>query len=501
MPDNLIQKKGESTWYVRMAVPADVRKAFGGRTSLTQSLKTGLRSEAMTRRLPYLATWKQQIADARAGRALPENWADDISHALSTIDALKTVRKRQLIGEEAPLISPVPEADKAALAAMEQTGMLEAISELRDYYGDTLEGQLQFQETLAAAFKEMIPEEYARNFSLSKDQALDIADLVNSPASYKSRSPITQKRLGAFRAFTESQGKDLKTVDVLVRKVELLSQWLNKTGNPLNFDTISSYLSELTDRSGNPLTSKTKKQHLWAGNAFWKWAVKYDSSWRDTYKSQPSPFNGHDLPVIKGESIEWSIFSKNEVELLHSKALEKGDINLANLIAIGAYTGCRLEEIGSIHNNSLTLINGIPSSFKITDAKTKAGIREVPIHTNLTHLISHLKDNSPDGYIIAGRKLDESNRYDHRLDAVGKRFGRLKKENHYGREYVFHSIRKTAITLAHQTGGDIAVMPALFGHETGLITLDIYSDGPSMEQKRKVIELLTYNFNLKKQSK
>lgn len=69
MADNLIQKKGESTWYVRLAVPVDVQSAMGGKTVLIQSLKTGLRSEAMTRRLSVLADWKAQFKAARDKRS------------------------------------------------------------------------------------------------------------------------------------------------------------------------------------------------------------------------------------------------------------------------------------------------------------------------------------------------------------------------------------------------------------------------------------------------
>lgn len=495
MADNLIQKKGESTWYVRLAIPADVQKAFGGRKVLIQSLKTGLRSEAMTRRLKCLSTWKQQIADARAGRALPDNWDADITHALSVMDTIRTLGRRRLVGEETSLTSPSPEADEAARMALEHSGMLEAVIGLRDYFGDSIEGQLQFQETLADTFKEIIPDAYAKHFSLSREQAQEIATLVESPASYKPRSPITQKRLDAFRAWYSNQGNELKTVDVLIRKVERLSSWLNQTGNDLSFDNVSIYLDSLTDSNGKLLTSKTKKQHLWACNTFWKWAKKYDTEWRERFATTQNPFNDHDLPSIKGERIIYEAFTQSQVEFLHAKALEKSDQNLANLIAIGAYTGCRLEEIGHIRKIDCTFENGLPSSFNIPDAKTRAGIREVPIHPNLAPLMAELLKSSIDDYLLPGRELNESNKYRHRLDATGKRFGRLKTTNNFGRSHVFHSIRKTAITLVHQADARMEVMAGLFGHETGLITLDIYSSGPSLEQKRKVIELLDYEFD------
>ena len=271
---------------------------------------------------------------------------------------------------------------------------------------------------------------------------------------------------------------------------------MNQTGNTLSFDTVSAYLDGLVSDQGNPLTSKTKKQHLWACNTFWKWAKRYDAEWREQFKSMQNPFDDHDLPSVKGERIIYDAFTQSQVEMLHAKALEKSDQNLANLIAIGAYTGCRLEEIGHIQRGNCTFESELPTSFSILDAKTRAGIREVPVHPKLAPLMVALLASSTDDYLLPGRTLDESNKYGHRLDAVGKRFGRLKTANKFGPTHVFHSVRKTAITLVHQADARMEVMAALFGHETGLITLDIYSSGPSMEQKRKVIGLLDYNFDL-----
>lgn len=64
MADNLQLQGG--TWHVRLEIPADVRKSFGGRRILSKSLGTGHRSEAINLRLPYLAKWKADIAAARA---------------------------------------------------------------------------------------------------------------------------------------------------------------------------------------------------------------------------------------------------------------------------------------------------------------------------------------------------------------------------------------------------------------------------------------------------
>ena len=46
--DNL--KNIDGTWYVRVAIPKDVRSEFGNRTEFIKSLKTGRKSEAMVLR-------------------------------------------------------------------------------------------------------------------------------------------------------------------------------------------------------------------------------------------------------------------------------------------------------------------------------------------------------------------------------------------------------------------------------------------------------------------
>lgn len=496
MANNLIQKPGESTWYVKLAVPADVQAAFGGRKVLIRSLKTGLRSEAMDRRLEHLSTWKKMIQAARAAKALPENWSEDVFLATSSIDTATLLKKRQLIGEKLVIPSPIDYDEQLVTEALDQAGLTEAITELRDYFGESLDGQLQFQEKLALVFKELIPAAYSSHFTLTANELNEISELVSSPEAYKPRSPYTDKKLDAFRNWYGSFGNRAKTVDTLIRKVEMFSAWLNKTGSTISFDNVTSYIDGLQDRQGQPLASQTKKIHLWANSTFWKWAKKHDSELRETFKELQNPFEGHDLPRVKNERVSYDVFTKEEVETLHIGALKNKDQNLANLIAIAAYTGCRLEEIGHIHERDCKFEKGSVTSFNIPDAKSQAGIREVPIHSDISPLMTELLNSSTDGYLLIGRALDDSNKYGHRLDAVGKRFGRLKTANGFGSKHVLHSIRKTAITLAHQAGGTMEIMAGLFGHETGLITLDIYSTGPSLKQKRQVIDLLSYDFNL-----
>lgn len=506
MRDNLILR--QHTYHVRLAIPEDVRFFFGGRKLLSKSLKTGLEREAKDRARGILLQWKAEIEAARAGKASElEDTLDlasqsGIAHAAMISGAIGGVltgsgeQSSSLEGIEALVeeISKaasdgdIPNAGAVALLRMlqESIALREAHeSEVPD--ADKIQLLSSFHTShMAEVFRAAVDNE-ANLPAQTKAQALAV---YKSPKSYKPRSPITSSRLDSFRTHLERKGTAAKTVDQVCRRVALFSSYLGKHGHPLTFDTVTAYLDQLTDKAGNPLTAKTKKQHVWSCSMYWKWACKYDADWREQYRGQPSPFADHDLPVIKGESAPWEAFTKEDVEKLHALALEKKDQPLADLIAVGAYTGARLEEIGRIHRDNITFQDGVPVSFHIEQAKTTAGEREVPIHPKIAGLVSILLEGSKDGFLFEGGH----NKYGNRLDPLSKRFGRLKTAAGFDKQFVFHSIRKTTITLMHQAGADIAVMPAVVGHETGLFSLDRYSAGPSMPQKRQVIELLSFDF-------
>lgn len=504
MADHIFQKKKESTWYVRLDIPEGVRPAFGDSRVFLRSLKTARRSEAMERRLPWLAKWKAEIRDAKERKALlGDAWREEL-HAQS-VEQQKNKERRILNLFSKAQTSATGPVDLSWIEGLREVveGFIEAgrpdlaekVVVTFQHYLDELpnlnpgSGAL-LVEKMVMFFGEIEAAVTADEYELSKEETEEAMRIMADHTVYKPRSPISQKRIDAFRLYQERKGIEPKTIDQMSRRVDQFSKYLNETGKPVSFDTVSAYLDQLTDKAGNALSSKTKKQHAWSCSSFWKWACKHDVDWREQYKGQPNPFADHDYPMIKGEAVSWDAFSKGDVERLHAMAVEKKDQPLADLIALGAYTGARLEEIGRIHRDSLTFKGSVPISFHIKEAKSAAGIREVPIHPKIAGLVSSLLEASPDGYLLPGG----NNKYGNRLDSLSKRFGRLKTTAGFGKEHVFHSIRKTAITLVHQAGADVAVMPGLFGHETGMITFDLYSRGPSLEQKAKVIGLLSFAF-------
>jgi integrase len=86
------------------------------------------------------------------------------------------------------------------------------------------------------------------------------------------------------------------------------------------------------------------------------------------------------------------------------------------------------------------------------------------------------------------------NKYGDRSNAIGKRFGRLKKELGYEKRHVFHSIRKTFTTALEQAGVPESVSADIVGHEKQTMTYGLYSGGSSLSQKQKAVAKVKFNF-------
>ena len=106
-------------------------------------------------------------------------------------------------------------------------------------------------------------------------------------------------------------------------------------------------------------------------------------------------------------------------------------------------------------------------------------------------LLDNLITKSADEYIMSGLTADK---YGNRSNAIGKRFGRLKTRTGLGHEYVFHSIRKTVITVFENLGVSEGLTADIVGHEKKTITYGLYSAGHSIRNKSGAIDKLSYDF-------
>ncbi|MCE0504133.1 tyrosine-type recombinase/integrase [Roseivivax sp. GX 12232] len=180
-------------------------------------------------------------------------------------------------------------------------------------------------------------------------------------------------------------------------------------------------------------------------------------------------------------------FPTEDIVRLLAESLAEGDRQVALLIAIGMYTGCRIEEICALRVEDVT-----QDKLSIVDAKTEAGIRDVPVHPELSDLLKASCADSHDGYVIPGLT---TNKYGDRSNAVGKRFGRLKKRLGYGPSQVFHSIRKTVATQLDAEQVPEAISARILGHDIPTMTYGLYSGGAPLNVLSDALAKVSYPLN------
>jgi integrase len=491
MSDHLIQKKGESTWYVRLEIPSDVQKALGCKTR-TRSLKTGLRKEAMEARLPYLTRWKAEIAAARdQAKALKENWRPELAtrsmalHQLVDEELLAAVKLPQ--GQQKLSVGNVSDADidqflqgrEALIKAArkwEENGPKGLVAQVVAHFDRLPSNMVEAVQASAELVRSIEAQLTAYKYGLSSSEIVEANTIVLEPTAYKPKSPITPSRLKKFREFRESRGGAPKHVDQQLSKLERLSEFLKKEALPLNFDTVDQWLKSLNR------APETLSQYLMAGTAFWKWAVKYDEGWREEYKDKMNPFTGHELPQGGGSETagqDREMYTPDDAIKLHQAALQKKDQPLADLILLGWYTGGRLEELCKLTKDNVITVDGI-QCFDFPKSKSKASKRVVPIHPNLLSIINRLIKDSVDNFLIP---TSSSAPYGKRSHAISKAFGRLRDQTGFSRLHVFHSFRHTAVTELIRADVPEHLAQELIGHDSKSVTHTVYSKGASAAQK------------------
>jgi integrase len=236
----------------------------------------------------------------------------------------------------------------------------------------------------------------------------------------------------------------------------------------------------LADMSkGGAVAAKTVGRILSFVRGYWKFL-------RERGVVTTDPFVGLSPPTTARRRASWVPFSPAQVVNLRKRAVDGGDHELADLIALGMWSGARIEELCSL---DVTNVDLKTKAFSVVDAKTEAGIREVPIHTNLLPTIRRLIGSRKTGYVLAALK---PNKFGDRSNAIGKRFGRLKRAAGFGEGHVFHSIRKTVVTLLENAGVSENTAADIVGHEKPRITYGLYSAGASLEVKREALAKLRY---------
>lgn len=267
-------------------------------------------------------------------------------------------------------------------------------------------------------------------------------------------------------------------------------EWLHEAGLP---DTIEAVTRKVAGRyvseglAGKRVHPKTANRKISAASAYWRWLIRKGHTetnpWRDQALSTARK------PTEAGDKDKRS-FTDEEVSKLLKKA---PDDKLSDAMCVAALSGMRLEEIFQ-----LKVADCAAGWFNVRFAKTKTGIRPVPIHSDLAAIVARRTAGKPPTAFLFHEAGGPAKEGTERSMPISKRFGRYRKglgvderaEGQRQSAVDFHSFRRWFITTAERADQMPHIISAVVGHDAGrqTITLKVYSDGPAERQARACVE-------------
>lgn len=267
------------------------------------------------------------------------------------------------------------------------------------------------------------------------------------------------------------------------KAVGMLGGWLEKNGHGDNLHGVTGRVADrFADFAAAGRATSTLNSYISALSAYWTWMGRRQVA-------EGNPWGGQSRRVVdRGTNAEKRPFTDDEVrDLLTGPATR----TLHDMMRLAALTGMRQAEIGN-----LTVGDVSADGFTIRESKTAAGRRVVPIHSQLASLVARRsRGKQPDAFLIEeltsspsrpgrrGHKVGEwFTAYRRNLKLDARRDGRRQSD------IDFHSFRRWFVTKAEQAGQPESLIRAVVGHKRDGVTLGTYSGGPSIEQRRAVVE-------------
>ena len=415
-------QKRRRLWYAVLEIPATLRTRFQGKARFVKSLGTDSPGLAQRRVGPVVAGWLADLDRAREAKGEP--MAGDAAYFRRLLREATTEARRSEILEH---------IDDAATS----------IGYLNAEEGRPPSSAPEAQQFYAEATGALVP-------------------TLEHLEEWLSTSGSTAKTKDMHR----SDVKRLAAKFPLLRDVER--------------PAVRRWVTGLMNDEG--LAPKTVQRALSALRGYWRYLQTINA-----VAEAEEPFAK--LEVARqakrvSQQLTRQPFTPADLPRLVQAAVSADDTQLADLIRLAMWTGCRIEELCALKVGDIA-----EDRFTIREAKSAAGVRIVPVHVELQPVINRLVKESRDGYVVSGLTF---NKYGDRSNAIGKRFGHLRTGQGFNASFVFHSIRKTVVTILENAGVSENVVADIVGHEKPRITYGLYSGGATLEVKREALVKLVY---------
>jgi integrase len=271
-----------------------------------------------------------------------------------------------------------------------------------------------------------------------------------------------------------------RTVTIYRYDLGALANWAKSIG----LTTVEAVTEQIagqfiTQLMASGMHRETINRRVTSASSYWRWMRK-----RAGVKA--NPWAGQSLSRSRrGEKARRAFTDVEVAALLAGDA----DPEMADAMRVAALSGMRLEEI-----YRLTVADCADAWFAVRHSKTRAGVRRVPIHSDLAPTVARRCDGKQPADFLFHEPAVRAGR--ERSGSQSQRFGRYRQtvgvhEREDGARHSrisFHSFRHWFVTKARNAGIDRAVVAAVVGHESGNLTDDVYSGGPAERLLRACVE-------------
>lgn len=540
MLDRYLWKRPRSAfWQLRVPVPKDVQKAFG-RAVVTRSLREHDRERAADKALPILVGLKNRWAELRAGGATD---GDAPAGRIPTHAELIAIAQDAFNQGQAVLIEK-----RASIAAL---GADTLVTELEFQEREQVKNVALFD---AEALDQWIePAERmlkTRGFALDRkstwfkhlirmlgDTSISSIDVTNRRARGDLTAEPASEVLAEARRLSEAAAQDQTELTFSALAETFMRQWLASASDRKQTNTEQqkratfklfrgfwddrpirgvrqrdaalfrdqlkllhpNWARSPTARSMSwkevvlvhgdqprGLSDATMNRHMRTLQSLWEWAK------RRGHCAGDNPFQGFHKKLRRGVNVDpYVAWLPSELATLFDPPPRRSDV--LEIIIVAMFSGMRLDEIASLKWGALQTADEDGSTFvyfRIDDAKTPAGMRDVPVHPTLRWLLERTREPA-DARIWPG--FNEEGVGKKAGADAGREFSRFKADRGFKqRNKVFHSFRKNVTRIMERAGVSENDWAQVFGHEPGF-TYSVYNpDGISLRRKAEIIALIDY---------
>ena len=262
----------------------------------------------------------------------------------------------------------------------------------------------------------------------------------------------------------------------------LIKYFKDRDINSIKVQEFEAFQHHIKHEEKRKITNRTVNKHINYLKQFLEYALQREYITINRVKAVESL---DELEDAKARKQEVSNYTNEQVHSILNYDYDEPRFNLRTILLIALYSGMRQSDIYNLTSENIKQDKNGIYFFNIVDAKSLAGIREVPIHNNILDDVLAFD-------FTALKSLDIKN--------FSKRCRlNLYKVIEKGQGYNFHTFRGTFIEKILERNENeekvLSIVQEIVGHskeDKARLTRDVYGKKFALSKKKEFIDLVNY---------